>query len=509
VLKALHEFGHGYATKVFGGAVREFGLMLIVFAPVPYVDASSSSAFRGKWQRALVAAAGMLVELFVAALAMFVWVLVEPGAVRAVAYNVMLIAGMSTVVFNANPLLRLDGYYILSDLIEVPNLGARSNRFWGWLVERHAFGADRESPHTTTGERLWLVVYAPLAFVYRMIVMFGIALFVAGEFFVVGVLIGTWSVVTGLLWPIWKGLAHVLTGPGLREKRKRAATVTVGAGAACAGLLLLVPAPLHTTAEGVVWLPEESFVRAATDGFINRVVTQPGEQVSPGTPLIESEDPNLLVEARVLRSQVEALAVKLEAEQFTDRVQADLTRQELAIRQASLGRVMEQADQLVIRSAAVGSFVVPRAQDLPGRYVKRGEVVGYIIGLQARVLRVVVTQSDIELVRQRLVDIEVKFPDRPATTVAATMLREVPSGSERLPSKALTEAGGGQLAIDPSDSDQTKTLQRTFQFDLALSEFAPGQFGGRVFVRFAHGSEPLGWQFYRRIRQLLLARFHA
>ena len=125
VLKLLHEFGHACATKAWGGEVHEMGVMLLVLMPIPYVDASAASAFRQTSHRATVGAAGMIVELFVAAIALLLWLEIEPGIVRAVLYNVMLIAGISTVVFNANPLLRYDGYYILADLIQIPNLRAR------------------------------------------------------------------------------------------------------------------------------------------------------------------------------------------------------------------------------------------------------------------------------------------------------------------------------------------------------------------------------------------------
>ena len=120
VLKTLHEFGHAFATKVYGGEVHEMGVLLLVFTPCPYVDASAASAFRTKWHRIIVGAAGMIVELFLASLALFVWLNVEPGVVRAVTYNVMVIAGISTVLFNGNPLLRYDGYYIFADYLEIP-----------------------------------------------------------------------------------------------------------------------------------------------------------------------------------------------------------------------------------------------------------------------------------------------------------------------------------------------------------------------------------------------------
>ena len=126
VVKALHELGHGYAVKRWGGEVHEMGVMLLVLMPVPYVDATASWEFREKSRRMVVGAAGMMVELFVAAFALFLWIALEPGLLRAVMYNVMLIAGVSTVLFNGNPLLRFDGYYIFADWLEIPNLASRS-----------------------------------------------------------------------------------------------------------------------------------------------------------------------------------------------------------------------------------------------------------------------------------------------------------------------------------------------------------------------------------------------
>ncbi len=166
IVKALHELGHAYAVKRWGGEVHEMGVMLLVLIPVPYVDASDSMSFPEKGRRALVGAAGILVELFLASVAMIVWVNAEPGLWRAFAFNVMLIGGVSTVLFNGNPLLRFDGYYVLSDLIEIPNLANRANQYIGYLVQRYAFGVTGlDSPATTRGEAPWLFGYAIAAFV--------------------------------------------------------------------------------------------------------------------------------------------------------------------------------------------------------------------------------------------------------------------------------------------------------------------------------------------------------
>ncbi|CAG0961931.1 hypothetical protein GPROT1_00874, partial [Gammaproteobacteria bacterium] len=170
-IKALHEMGHAYAARALGGEVHEMGIMLLALMAVPYVDASCSAGFRDKWQRALVGSAGMMVELAVAAIAMVLWVQVEPGSFRALLYNVMLIASISTLIFNGNPLLRYDGYYILSDLIEIPNLGFRANQHWKRLAERHLFGVrDPDPQDASLGERCWYVFYAPAALAYRFLV---------------------------------------------------------------------------------------------------------------------------------------------------------------------------------------------------------------------------------------------------------------------------------------------------------------------------------------------------
>ena len=510
VLKTLHELGHGYAAKVSGAAVHEIGIMLLVFVPMPYVDASASAAFRSKWRRILVGAGGMLVEIFVASLALYVWILAEPGTVRSIAYSVMLIAGISTIVFNANPLLRFDGYYILCDLIEIPNLGQRANRYWLWLVDRRLFGAEVDRPNATPGERAWFIAYAPLAFVYRLSVVLGIALFVASRYLIAGVVIALWAVFSGLAWPLLKGIRHVVASPRLEQQRMRAIVLTFGTTAILVGGLLGIPVPFHTTAEGVLWLPDESIVRASANGFVRELAVRPGVRVTPGTILVETDEPDIASEIHVLRSEVDGATARLQSEQFSDRVEAGFTQEKLTVLRASLTRAEKRAGDLLIRSGAEGVFVVPHADDLPGRFLRRGEVVGYVKQDDARVVRVVVTQGNIDLVRTGLETIEVKLAERPTESWPAQLLREVPAGSERLPSKAFTGAGGGLFAADPSDPDQIKSLERTFQFDLALpSGAAPGHYGSRVYVRFAHEPEPLASQWYRRLRQLFLARLGA
>jgi putative peptide zinc metalloprotease protein len=512
VLKALHEMGHGYAVKAFGGAVHEVGVMFLVFAPVPYVDASAASGFRSKWRRALVGAAGMMVEVFIAALALYVWLAVEHGFVRSLAYNVMLIAGITTVLFNGNPLLRYDGYYILSDILEMPNLAQRATRYWGYLVERYVFRAeDLKEPVATRGERAWLFLYAPASFCYRVAVMLAIAVFVASEYLAVGVAIAAWGLYTGVLLPIGKALGHVLRGPQLQRNRARAVATTVAFILVTGAMLFFVPAPAFTTTEGVIWLPESALVRAGTDGFVRRLLVEPGRAVTIGEALIESEEITLEAELAVLRARVAELEATLAGERFIDRAKAEITATELAHARTELASATERAHRLIARSRGDGTFAVLKPQDLPGRFMRQGQEIGYVLPARAHIVRATIGQDDIDLIRHRLSGVRVRLAARLGEMLPARIVREVPGGHEDLPSKALGMTGGGTLPIDPRDPQGKKTYNRVFQVDLELPAEAAlmGAFGSRAYVRFDLHWEPIGLQMWRRTRQLLLSRLSA
>jgi putative peptide zinc metalloprotease protein len=509
VMKALHEMGHAVAVKAGGGAVHEMGVMFLVLLPIPYVDATAAGAFRSRWRRAGVGAAGMLVETFVAALALYLWLAVEPGEVRAVAYAVMVVAGLSTVLFNGNPLLRYDGYYILADLLGIPNLGMRATGYWGWLTQRVLFGHKVPAPATAPGEVKWLLLYAPASFICRLVVMAAIVLVIADRFFVIGVVIAIWTVAVTIAWPIGRALWQVFAGPNLARRRKRAVAVTLALGAALAGFVAFVPIPFHTVAEGVVWLPEQSFVRAGADGFVRAIVARPGERVAPGQLLFASADPDLAAAIGVGKARVAALAAEYRAQQFDDRVQAALTKGQMAIERSSLDDAETRARELDAYSQLAGRFVVRAPDDMRGRYFRRGEVLGYVLPADIHVVRVLVGQDDVELVRARTTAIAVRVANG-ARSYPARLLREVPGGSDKLPSKALSVDGGGTVVVDPRDQDQLRTLSRFFQFDIEIPpEAARAASGSHVSVRFEHGAEPLAAQAWRRIRQLLLSYFNA
>ena len=507
VVKALHEFGHACATKTWGGEVHEMGIMLLVLMPIPYVDASAATSLVEARRRVVVGAAGMMVEVFLASLALFLWLEAEPGIVRGVLFNVMLIAGVSTVVFNGNPLLRFDGYYILADLLQMPNLRARSQQYLVNVIERRLFGAKQPEVAATGSERAWFVFFAVASFLYRNFVILAIALFIGAQYFFIGVLLALWVLFGAIVFPLVKGVIHLATHPRLRRQRTRAALATTVATAAVVLALFAIPLPLWTMAEGVTWAPEDAQVRALTDGFVRRAVAQPGDRVRAGDVLIETEDPELRPKARVLEAQLRLLRVRAQAELAEDRVQWQLTQEEITSVQAQLERIRERLADLVIVSPTDGRYALTKVEDLPDRFLRQGEPLGYVVSEREATVRALVAQDSVDLVRSRTRAVEVRLAGRLGETLPAVVGREVPSGSHRLPNLALSSAGGGAVAMDPRSTGEPKALQKWFEFELRLPEMREGTVGERVYVRFEHDPEPLAWRLYRWTRQLFMARF--
>ncbi len=509
LIKALHEMGHATAVKAGDGEVHELGIIMLVMLPVPYVEASAATAFRSKYQRAMVGAAGMAVELFVAAIAFYLWLMVEPGLLRAILFNVMIVAGISTLIFNGNPLLRYDAYYILADLLEIPNLSQRSLRYWSYLFERYLLGVrEAEAPDVTPAERVWLLLYGFGSTVYRIMVTVFIALFIAGQFFIIGVLLALWALTAMIVVPLVKGINHLTSNPRLRRRRVRGYVVTGGIVGVVAGFLGFVPIPYHTHAEGVVWLSEQAIVRAGASGFLQEFLVEPGSLVSEGDPLTQSAEPALMSQWRLAQAKVAELEATYAAEVGGDRSKVAVIRQRLNHERSSLASITERVSDLVAKAKTAGTFIAPNRVDMPGRYYRKGELLGYVIGPTPPVVRVVVPQEAGDMVRVESDLVRVRLSNRTHAVFNGRIAREVPAGEEYLPSKALATEGGGAIATDPRDSKGPKSLQRMFQFDVLLDGAAHFDvFGQRVLVRFEHQWIPLAWQWYRSLRLLFLSRF--
>jgi putative peptide zinc metalloprotease protein len=362
-----------------------------------------------------------------------------------------------------------------------------------------------ESP----AEKRWLVCFTIASWFYKLFVTISIIIFVAGEFFIFGVLLALWSAFGLFLMPLWKAGKHLLDSPTLHRHRSRAIKLTLLAMALAFLAVGVVPVPLRTQAEGVVWVPDQALVRAAVKGTFQNWLVAPGSQVQRGMALLQMEDPQLAAELEVARAKVMQMQARYSVEQFSNPVDADVIGAQLEHEKRALERTSERYARLTIYSEIDGVLTVANAQDMTGQYFKQGELLGYVLDRQQLIARVAILQENIGLVRNGIGNAQLRFADAVPSTYRVSLLREVPSALEELPTAALGPKGGGHVPVDPNDSKGLRTLERVFYVDLSLpAEAIPSAFGGRVYVRFDHAKEPLLSQWRRRLRQLFLSRFN-
>lgn len=506
-MKALHELGHALAVRRWGGDVREFGIGLMLLVPAPYVDASAASAFEQRSQRAGVAAAGIVVELALFALAMLLWASVQPGLVRDISLVVMTIGGISTLAFNGNPLLRFDGYHVMCDLLELPNLATRSSAWWGAALRRLLQGRTDESPAPLRGEPKWLVAYAPLSFAYRVPLAVGIVWWLGGKAWLLGLAAAVYLLVSMLLWPLARFARHLLaTASGTGQTAR--AGIGLALLAIVPGLVLfVVPLPLATVAPAVVWLPDKAQLRARTEGFITALPAADGSQVRAGDLLAVLDNPDLSSQRIQVASRLEGLEADQLRLLWNDGGAARNVAERIASAKAELARVDERVAALQVRAEVSGTLVIPRQADLLGTFAQRGTTLGHVLAPDQLRVRAAVAQDDADLVRQRTVHANVRLADMPQRLARATLSQDTPAASSTLPSAALGERAGGPYATDPGDTKGLRSLDPVFLVDLSLADTSVVRTGTRAWVRFDHGTEPLARQMLRRATQLFLRHF--
>lgn len=519
-LKAVHELGHGFACKRFGrlngsgGEVHTIGIMLLVFMPIPYVDASSSWTFRSKWQRAVVGAAGMFFELAVAAVAAIVWARTNEGALaHKLAYNVLFLASVSTILFNANPLLRYDGYYILADLLEMPNLAQRSKQQLYYAVKRFIWGVKQARPAAhTPGEKFWLPLYGIASTVYRIFIFAAILLFVANKFFVIGVVLAIIAASTWLLVPLGKFLSFLFTNPELARNRPRAFAATALFLLLLIGGLGFIPAPDRGRAEGIIEPRRQAFIHVTEPGFAD-AYTDHGTWVEPGlAPLLRAANVELMNQLRAAEAEVEKTRHQLRKAIAEDAAEARIVRDQLAVALRKLRRLAERADELAIHAPFPGWWVAADIDRRDGDYLKPGDPVGVVARLDDMVIRVFADQQ----LGPRLIDeldlehaaVDVRFKGRPEAEFDGAIEKILPAGDQQLPAASMSFAAGGSMQTDPNDQQGRRTVEPYFEVRIRpRNPSVPLLAGQRVVVRFELPSRPLALQWWREVRQLVQRRF--
>jgi len=510
LIKAFHELGHGLVCRRFGGGVYEAGIMLLVLFPCPYMDTTTAWAFDNRWKRLLVSSAGMIFELAVAGVAVLIWVNSQDDLVRQMAHNVILIASIGTLFFNGNPLMRFDGYFMFSDIVDVPNLYERATNQLKWLCQRYLYGLKQAMPPSVSGsEQTLLTVYGVAALLYRVLIMFTIVFVIAGFAFFLGLALAAWTMLSWLMIPTGKFIHWLAAGPALQGHRPRALAVTAGLLVAGVVLLGIWPMPDHRYVPGVVEAAERAEVVVQAGGLVQRVYVMPGERVQAGQILLEAVNAELQVRREEILADLVAVEVGQRDLMRTSPVERLTGMARMELLREQLEEVEHQLKQLTVRSPMAGILIAPNLTLLEGRYLEPGTTIAQVINPDSLRVTALVDQSHNSLVAlNEIQSIELRVRGMAGVTLASTLEQVFDAGRHSLPHPSLSTRAGGSIAIDPEARDQMTTERPYFHLWLSLPATEPGAVvrfwpGQRVHVRMTlETRRPWLAQWAHRFRQI-------
>jgi putative peptide zinc metalloprotease protein len=523
VTKVIHEFGHGLSCKYYGGECHEMGVMILVFTPCLYCDVSDSWMLPNKWKRAAIGAAGMYVEVVLAAIATYLWWNSHPGVFNQLCLDVMFVSSVSTILFNANPLLRYDGYYILSDVLEIPNLRQKATTILGRLASKWCLGIKQpEDPFLPQRRLGWFAFYAVASSLYGWFVTLSIFLFVWNVFKpyrlqVLGQILAG-AAIWGLVVRPMQGMIKFLKVPGRRDEVKAVnLTATVAVAGLVAAAIALIPLPQRVWAPAELRPRGEETVYVSVAGRLEQLLVKPDQKVTRGETLAVLLSVELDLEIAELegrKQQAESRLASLQRERFND-PSAGL---ELGTVQETLKSVVEQLErkrrdraELVLVAPRDGIVIPPPSQRsqpdpngrLPGwsgnpldeqnlgATFTPGTVLCMVGDAERFEAVMVVDQREVEFVRRgQPVDLKLDaFASRTFSgTVDQIAETHIESGSERLSVKA-----GGGVPTKTDESGRETPISTSYEALMILDDaegvFTPGMRGT---ARIKVGSRTVG-----------------
>ena len=446
-LKMAHEFSHGVFCKHFGAAVREVGAILVVFIPMGYVDATASLGLPSKWRRIMVSAAGLYMEFFLAAIAAIVWAHTPPGTLNTLAHNAVVAGTAITLFFNANPLMRFDGYYILSDVLEVPNLATRG-RAWSqhaltWLL---AGGRQRRPALPRTREDCIVALYGVAAMLWQVAVLAGLLAGASVALRGGGLLLASVASIAWIGVPVWRFAASLAKagGPGhwLRSGLRTALLFGVAA------LVLFAPFHRSVSSYGVIELADTLPLRAECPGFVEKVHVADGQTVRQGDLLLElrnDEAAAQLGKSRVDLAQQELRARMAFQDRDVPRFQAEQAKADSL--KTAVANHESYLATLQIRAPMDGRVTGRQLDRLSGTFIENGGEVCRIGRGDGSDVRMAIAQGDEPHLRAALNQpLRVRIEGRGAV-LDATLQRVEARATRELIHPALTALAGGPLAL--------------------------------------------------------------
>jgi putative peptide zinc metalloprotease protein len=501
-LKVIHEFGHAYACKIFGGKVPEMGAFLIAFTPCAYVDASSAWGFSTTRKRVIVSLAGMYFESIVAAFALLYWNWSQDALFSSCAHKIVILSSVVTVGFNINPLMRYDGYYVLSDLVGIPNLRQRSIEFVQNVAKRWILGLPVRPSGESRRVRGLLFCYGVSSSVYKVTLVLAICGMIAMKFYLLGLGLAIFFMVSVVGTALRRLLVYLWKSTETQPVRLRAVAVSLFVIVLVPAAIAAVPVPGVVVVGGIVQTEDDHVVYARSGGFLHDVALTAGKTVHQSETLCRLTSNLADVELAKAGADVELRTLQYHMQADKSPITATAAHVRLLYARDRLVQTAKTHDQLTVTAPIQGTVTEILDINDKGRFIKKGESIATIAAGQW-VVRCLVTAEQVADLRPHVGQaVRVRLVDKDVHQLAGTIAEVGVKGSRRIFSPALTQLGGGDFAVDPSTLEAEMPL-----FELTID--MPGadqrllRHGSRVAVRFSTSAEPYGAYLHRRVRQFV------
>jgi putative peptide zinc metalloprotease protein len=501
-LKVLHELGHAYACKVFGGKVPEMGAFFILFTPCAYVDASAAWGFPNRIHRIIVSLAGMYIESMIAACALLVWSWTSPSFLHSCAHHVILLAGVMTFAMNLNPLMRYDGYYVLSDLLNIPNLRSRSYTQVAVIFKRLVLGVRQPQNAFRLMMRITLFVYGVAAIQYRVVLVLAICAIIAFKFHIPGLVAAALYLSSMLLGNIKKLTLYLWKSPETAPVRRRAVVLS---------LIVLIGIPLGLMAvpfrriqhlQGVVVAEDETRIYAAASGFMTPGSAKPGTTVVTGDAIFRLENIEISGNVRRAEAELELLRLQSRIEQRQSRDRVSPSEHKVAKMRTLLEQANKDSESLIVRSPADGTVIDVKHTNHSGQFIKQGNHVATLIFGQW-MIRCLATAENIADMQARVgKPVRIRILANLSHDIEGTIFRISEMGSKKIESLSLTQLGHGTIPVSPLTQEASEPYYQIF-IQLADNEGHLLRHGMIAQVCYESNKETYGNRFIRSCRQFI------
>ncbi|MFO0699329.1 MAG: HlyD family efflux transporter periplasmic adaptor subunit [Nitrospira sp.] len=474
IVKVLHELGHAYTATRYGCRVSTMGLAMVVMVPMLYSDTSDAWRLTARRQRAAIGAAGMVVECALAALAIFLWNFLDDGVARSLAFIMATTSLALGAGINLNPFMRFDGYYVLSDLLGIPNLHERAFAFGQWQLRRVLFGLDLPMPEPVSpARRRFLIGFAWGTWAYRFILFLGIALLVYHVFFkLLGLILFAVEVGWFILLPVGRELKAWW---GLREAVRERGRVWVSAGAMVAvAAVFFIPWSDRISLPAVLESSPHATVYAPMPGRIIQLELQEGRQVERGERLVTLESPALEKELALTRKRIEVEQLRNQR-QFADPqelAQYHVTLETLKARLSQLEGLLQQQQNLSL-AAPIAGLVTDRAEALHvGQWINKELPIAYVVDPAGEELHALAPETEVGYLRTgqsaRFIP---EGAERSSVVAEVVEIRDADESSFTVP--YLASLYGGDVPVREDASHKLRPDTSVYRVTLRLVEPPP------------------------------------